>query len=67
MNVQRKVMYGVIAGAIIAVMMWIARLILGRPVPITPEEYGALQTVVVLVVQWWVRNHPDSIPSDDAP
>lgn len=65
---QRKVTAGLIAGAIIGVSFWVAKLITGKPVPITLEEYSMLNVLVVFAVQWWVKNHPSApVESDDTP
>ena len=66
MNIQRKVLYGAYAAALWTLFMWVVELIIGHPVNVPHAVYGAAQLLLVLVVQWWVKNHP-GVLSDDSP
>ena len=53
---DRKVTTGMIAGAFLGTALWIAKLVLGKPVPITADEAVYAMTVIVFVLQYWTRN-----------
>ena len=51
-----KVTVGAIAAAVLGTALWLARVIRGEPLPMTPDEAVYANMVLVLIIQYATRN-----------
>jgi hypothetical protein len=60
MEVDRKVVFGLVAGAVMTILAWLSKTFAGIEIP--GDVYGAGSTLIVFFIQWKTRNEKPPAP-----